>query len=109
MERIAIGTCLKSYSVSSFDGKIDDVIQMLANDRDDALARGFFDITIDASQYYDDVDIYLNAKRLETDEEFERRKAMDKKMRAKAREQKKTAEAKERELYEKLKKKYEGK
>ena len=109
MERISISTCLKSYSVSSFDGKIDDVIQMLANDRDDALARGFFDLTIDASQYYDDVDIYLNAKRLETDEEFERRKEQMKKTRKRDLEFKKNAAAKERELYEKLKKKYEGK
>lgn len=51
--------------------------------------------------YYDEAELVLRGKRLETDTEFKKRTAQIKG-------QKKKAQARERELYEKLKKKYEN-
>lgn len=108
-DRQKLSAMLKSYSVSSFDGKVDDVIQMLANDRDKFIGEGYFDVYLSAEQYYDDVEIYLRASRYENDREYAARKEHEKKIKEREKVDKKKRDAAEKALYEKLKKKYEGK
>ena len=98
-----------------FDGKVDDVINMLQN----YIATYGSDIEIEAEYYgYDGgVEYNLNSYRIETDEEYNKRQQQLTKQRERQAEQKKKQiekkklelsklEKEERELYEKLKEKY---
>ena len=105
-DRKLLSNYLVGLSVSDFDGKIDDVIQMLANYRDTYIASGYMNIRISADQYYDTVDIDLYGDRYETDEEYEKRINMVKKIAQRQKLEKKKQAEEEKKLYERLKKKY---
>lgn len=106
-DRLVSSHMIRSFSVYDFDGKVDDVIQMLANSRDKCVEDGYFDARISVDSYYESVDMYLYADRLETDAEYEKRlQALDKEKKRIKVQRKKAAED-ERALYEKLKAKYE--
>ena len=97
---------LVALGVQHFDGKIDDVIQMLANYRDKYLAEGYFDINVHASQYYDEVNIGIRGNRYETDKEYEKRLIYEKQIVEREKKEKKKRAEEEKKLYERLKKKY---
>lgn len=97
---------LVELSVFNFNGRVDDVIKMLENYRNEYTADGYFDIYISADHYYDTVSIELRGERYETDGEYEKRMKAEKVLVQKAKDAKKQQEADERKMYERLKKKY---
>lgn len=107
-DRLKLTDTLKMLDISRFDGKIDDVIQMLANERENAIAEGYINIRIDVYQYYENNDVCIRADRYEDDKEYADRLKREKKLKKRAKLDKKKRDEAERKLYEKLKKKYEG-
>lgn len=105
-DRKVLNDYLVDLSVSSFDGKVDDVIQMLANYRDKYTADGYFNINISTDHYYDTVSIELRGDRYETDAEYEKRLDIEKIFAQRQKLEKQKREEDERKLYERLKKKY---
>lgn len=106
-ERLTSSHMIRSFSVYDFDGKVDDVIQMLANSRDSCIEQGYFNARISVDSYYESVDMYLYADRYETDAEYEKRLEAIAKEKQRIKVQRKKAAEDERKLYEKLKAKYE--
>ena len=105
-DRKVLNDYLTELSVHSIGGKVDDVIQMLANYRDKYVADGYFNISIYTEHYYDTVSIELRGDRYETDAEYEQRTSMEKAIIERQKQEKRKREDEERKLYERLKKKY---
>jgi hypothetical protein len=100
-----------NISICDLEGDLNQVISTLITIRDNAANLGYYNISIEPDYEYDGVELF--GTRLETDKEREKRLAKAKKEREAnkelKKEQEKEQEKEERELYEKLKKKFEGK
>ena len=101
----------------NLDGSIEGAIKDLQKKKKELEDKGYFDINIECEDYYDYGDscarISMDANRLETDEEYDKRMERDKGRAAAAAKaaatRAKNKEAKELEIYEKLRKKFEKK
>lgn len=108
-DRQTVSVLLKSYRIDDFDSTLDDLIEMLTKARDDATRDGYFNAYLHTEQYYENVEIYLRACRYENDKEYFTRLDREKKLEERSKEDEKKRDEAELKLYEKLKKKYEGK
>ena len=99
------------------DGPLDDAIEYLQDLKKTYELEGYTDLQIDNYQEYNygtyDEVITFSGKREETTQEYNKRVAQEKRTREKKKKEREKAaakeEKKEKELYEKLKKKFEGK
>lgn len=108
MERKTIREQIEKFSVYDLDGDLEDAILFLQKKQ--RLYGENVVIDVDPGDYYDisDTCIRLYRDRLETDNEFEKRIAEDEKVRARKQARQAKKEELERELYQKLKEKYES-
>lgn len=88
-----------------FDGNIDSIISLLTSLKESY--SHYEDLYISCNRYYENIDFILSGIRLETDEEFNKRIALQNKILEKEKAEKKKKEEKEKREYERLKKKFE--
>ena len=105
-EKKAITKEIHSISMYDFIGPIGSVIDSLIAEKENAEEDGYFDVTIEDHVDWDETSFTLEGSRLETDKEFEKRLAKDKKQREKNKKIKEERKEKEKKEYERLKKKY---
>jgi hypothetical protein len=111
-KQVLFGRVFKySHSLSEFDGRMEDVIQNLIEIKASAEAEGYTDLTMSVDYGYsgDDIDWTVRGNRLETDDEYEARMDMERRIKEQKRKDKKSREERDRKEYERLRKKYEGK
>jgi len=90
-----------------FEGKIEDVVARLHHAQTRAHEKGYHEVRIEIEHFYESTDVTLRGIRPETEKEREKRLAKTRKERERKRKDKEEQLEKERELYEKLKAKFE--
>lgn len=110
MKKKLIREKLCDFSIYDLDGKIDDVIGFLQEKKSIFEGQGFFNISVDVDSdiVFGESVSTLNGTRYETDEELKKRSKEARDQKKKDLEKELTKEQEEKELYESLKKKYEG-
>lgn len=99
---------LMSFDIDQFNGSLDRLIEWLESLEDEF--NEYSNLRIDSYRFYDEVEIRLVGERLETDEEFEKRKKRAEKAKETREKRRKKEEEKrekeERKQLERLLKKY---
>lgn len=97
--------------ISDFYGYIDDVVSKLTQLKKEAETEGFSNlmIVVEASYYENSSEWSLRGDRLETDKEYEKRLAIEKKITEDKKKEKLRRDENDRKEYERLKKKFEVK
>ena len=78
-KRKVLNKTFREFYYAHFDGKLEDVIAQLWELRNEAEEKGFFDLYLEWDSYDDR--IYFYGKRYETDKEYEKRVAKERKER----------------------------
>ena len=99
---------LGQYQPYELSGSLEDLVDSLQSHLDKVRQNGWMRPYVEVTEYYGDCTIYVNAWRMETDEEYETRWELNKKILEKQKNAALKRAQRERATYLRLKKKYEG-
>ena len=106
-KKTIVETLQEHIGLYDFEGGLDSFISMIEGFQDEWKLKGYTNLRLDVGWGYDDDRYFrLMGDREETDREYERRMAKDKKSRERKKADKVKAKEQEKKLYLKLKEKY---
>lgn len=94
--------------IYSLEGSLEDAIGYLQNIRSEQYGQNYYSFYLQVNEDYDYTDLSLYGIRKETDSERNKRLKKQKNARLNQQKQKEKIELQEREMYEKLKRKFDG-